>query len=81
MAKYKRKYVMGDKITTLADCARWLDKGNHIYERGRFVHNGWAMSWQLRHLRNIVNHGMLNYAHSTELKDAPHLGLNHDLEK
>ena len=25
MAKYKRK-SNGDKITTLADCARWLDK-------------------------------------------------------
>lgn len=49
-----RKYREGEKFYTLIELVDWLQQGNSVYCRGKYMHHGWVMSMQLRYLQNLV---------------------------
>ncbi len=76
-----RKYREGKKFKSPKELFNWLYGGNHIYARGKFVHNGWARSWQINYLINAFRTQNFRQAIRNEPKDAPHLGLIYEMEK
>lgn len=62
-AMTKTAYRKGDKITSFDELA----KQEFIYDRGKLVHHGWFMSWQIRMTMIAMQRGVLCYAIKTHL--------------
>ena len=56
-------YREGGKITSFDE----LVKQEFIYDRGKLVHHGWFMSWQIRMTMIAMQRGVLRYAIKTHL--------------
>ena len=56
-------YREGGKITSFDE----LVKQEFIYDRGKLVHHGWFMSWQIRMTMTAMQRGVLRYAIKTHL--------------
>lgn len=56
-------YREGDKITSFDELVRQ----EFIYDRGKLVHHGWFMSWQIRMTMIAMQRGVLRYAIKTHL--------------
>lgn len=55
---YKRKYQMGERITSLDE----LVKQEFVYCHGKITHAGWARSWQIGLALRYISVGALHYA-------------------
>jgi len=58
----KRKFREGEKFYTIIELVDWLEKGNSIYFRGKYLHNGWVISLKLKYLMLIVSQRVVTRA-------------------
>lgn len=59
---YKRKYRMGEVITSLDELA----KQEFIFWHKHIYHAGWFMSWQFRMVKSFLDDCALRYAVKVE---------------